>query len=63
MSKEDFMSLVRSMRECQREYFKTRSSDALKASKRLEKQVDEAVSEYFSQQLSLFEKEIKQWVT
>ncbi len=44
MTKSDFFSLVRDMRNAQREYFRTRSKDSLRRSKALEKQVDEALS-------------------
>lgn len=37
-------SLVRAMRQAQATYFKTRSQEALLASKNLERQVDNAVS-------------------
>ena len=44
MPEISFVSLVRKMREAQREYFRTRSKDSLMKSKTLEKQVDEALS-------------------
>ena len=37
------MSLVKQMREAQREYFRTRSRESLQASKALEKRVDEEI--------------------
>ncbi len=40
--------LTRTMREAQREYFRTRSSDVLEASKSLERQVDRAIEEFFA---------------
>ena len=45
MSYEQFRELVKAMRQWQREYFRTRSKTALSDSKRLEKLVDEALSE------------------
>lgn len=45
MSYEQFRELVKAMRQWQREYFRTRSKTALSESKRLEKLVDEALSE------------------
>ena len=44
MPEISFVSLVRKMREAQREYFRTRSKNSLMKSKVLEKQVDEALS-------------------
>ena len=44
MTNEEFVSLVREMRECQRKYFRTREKSVLMRSKALEKQVDEALS-------------------
>ena len=43
MSVEQLASLVQEMRNAQREYFRTRSGPALEKSKRLEKQVDDAL--------------------
>ena len=40
----EFIELVRRMREAQREYFRSRSSEALTESKRLERQVDTALA-------------------
>ena len=39
-----FMSLVKQMREAQREYFRTRSRESLQASKALERRVDEEIA-------------------
>lgn len=39
----EFVALVRSMREAQRDYFKTRSGEALSRSKELERKVDAAL--------------------
>ena len=44
MTSAEFYSLVREMRNAQREYFRTRSNDSLMKSKALEKRVDEALS-------------------
>lgn len=44
MDLEQLKSLVRDMRTAQKEYFKTRSHDALQRSKALEKRVDEEVA-------------------
>ena len=41
----DFVKLVKEMREMQRRYFKTRSMEALTESKRLEKEVDKYIEE------------------
>ena len=41
---DEFINLVESMRDAQRSYFRTRSSDNLNTSKKLEKQVDEAIA-------------------
>ena len=39
-----FMSLVKQMREAQREYFRTRSRESFQASKALERRVDEEIA-------------------
>lgn len=44
MTSAEFNSLVREMRNAQREYFRTRSKESLMKSKALEKRVDEALS-------------------
>lgn len=46
MTYNDFIRLVASMRQAQKEYFRTRSKDVLRQSIDLEKQVDRAVEEY-----------------
>lgn len=38
---KEFIELVREMRAAQKEYFKTRSKDALNSSKELERKVDD----------------------
>ena len=59
MTNEEFSALVRDMRTAQNEYFKTRSKDALNKSKRLEKQVDEALHKHYNPdtQQSMFDLE------
>ena len=49
MTVEQLAELVQEMRNAQREYFRTRSGPALDRSKRLEKQVDEALGEVLRQ--------------
>ena len=44
MNAKEFFGLVKEMRQQQKEYFKTRSSDVLKKSKALEKRVDDEIS-------------------
>lgn len=44
MEPAEFKELVRRMRECQKNYFRTRTTEALRESKSLERQVDEALS-------------------
>lgn len=44
MTTGDFADLVKEMRDAQKEYFKTRSSDSLRRSKDYEKKVDEILS-------------------
>lgn len=43
MDSKTFFDLTARMREAQKLYFKTRSSSALKASKKLETQIDEEI--------------------
>lgn len=53
MKPKDFFDLVTLMRKSQREFFKTRSNEALRQSKALEKQVDieiERVNNILSEQ-------------
>lgn len=45
MTHDEFKALVAEMRHAQREYFRTRTSTALEDSKRLERQVDEALKD------------------
>lgn len=44
MKAEDFFNLVTEMRKNQKDYFKTRSIEALRKSKELEKQVDDEIA-------------------
>lgn len=44
MTARDFFNLVREMREAQRSYFLTRSSDLLSKSKQLEREVDREIA-------------------
>ena len=46
ISAQDVIDLVVEMRSSQKEYFRTRSQQALAASKRLEKLVDAALDKY-----------------
>lgn len=54
MESSDFIKLVADMRHAQKEYFRTRSGDALEASKRLEKAVDTAIRTMGDKQKELF---------
>lgn len=57
MTPKEFFDLVVRMRRTQQEYFKTRSSSALAASKKLERSVDaeiERVNRVMSNQKHLF---------
>ena len=49
---DGFMQLVKQMREAQREYFRTRSREALQQSKALEKRVDEEIAAAERQELA-----------
>lgn len=52
---EDFIELVRQMRNAQKEYFKTRDKSILQQSKELERKVDAYIVNVISnQQRSLF---------
>lgn len=55
MNYQQFRSLIAEMRAAQKEYFRTRSSDLLTLSKRLEKQVDAELTS--NGQKSLLEEE------
>jgi hypothetical protein len=51
---EEFTKLVADMRHAQKEYFRTRSTAALEQSKRLERRVDEALTQSAAGQKELF---------
>jgi predicted RNA-binding Zn ribbon-like protein len=51
MTVSEFVSLVEKMREAQKRYFRTRASYNLNDSKKLEKQVDEAVEQWNKRQV------------
>lgn len=53
---ESFISLIKAMRDAQREYFRLRTSETLRRAKELEKQVDQKILELRSNgnQLELF---------
>lgn len=44
MTPKDFFDLVKAMRYSQKDYFKTRSTESLRKSKELEKQVDAEIT-------------------
>lgn len=44
MTAKDFFNLVKQMRQKQKDYFKTRSSESLRKSKELEKLVDDEIA-------------------
>lgn len=54
MDKNEFIEMVRRMRSAQKEYFKTRSYDALKRSKVLEVAVDNEIADMDQNELGLF---------
>lgn len=56
MSPKDFIDLVCRMRSAQKQYFRTRSYGDLDESKKLERQVDQALRDFSNpnDQLSLF---------
>jgi hypothetical protein len=51
---KEFIELVREMRNAQKEYFKTRSKDALNRSKELERKVDNYLQSINNTQQTLF---------
>lgn len=53
---ESFISLIKAMRDAQREYFRLRTSETLRRAKELEKKVDQKILELRSSghQLELF---------
>ncbi len=60
MTAKDFFKLVEQMRQNQKDYFKTRSTESLRKSKELEKQVDDEIARVNKimkeKQMNLFEK-------
>ena len=61
MTPKEFFNVVKKMREAQRDFFNTRSKDALFASKRLEREVDaeikrvNTIAQSGAEQKTLFE--------
>ena len=55
MDLKQFAELVAIMRHSQKEYFRTRSNDALSESKRLERKVDLALAEIETPRKGLFD--------
>lgn len=53
----EFIELVRQMREAQKEYFRTRDRQVLQRSKALEKRVDALIAEYDNKPKGLFDNE------
>lgn len=51
----EFIELVRQMREAQKEYFRTRDKQVLQRSKALEKRVDAFIAEYDNKPKGLFD--------
>lgn len=54
MTNPDFIDLIKNMRSAQVEYFKTRTTDALKKSKKLERMVDREIKELETNQPKIF---------
>jgi hypothetical protein len=52
---KEFIELVRQMRTAQKEYFKTRTKDALNRSKELERKVDAELQSINDTQQTLFQ--------
>ncbi|MBQ8692217.1 MAG: hypothetical protein IJ520_03640 [Synergistaceae bacterium] len=52
MNTDEFYTLVRSMREAQKQYFKTRCRDTLIESKRLEAAADKEIKRYFDEEIN-----------
>ena len=59
MTAKEFFNLVEQMRKNQKDYFKTRSTESLRNSKELEKQVDDEIARVnkiiSNKQMNLFE--------
>lgn len=54
MEQNEFIEMVRRMRNAQKEYFKTRSYDALKRSRVLEVAVDNEIADMDQNEIGLF---------
>ena len=54
MTLENFVECVAAMRNAQRQYFKTRSSDWLEKSKELERNIDRMIADFRDPQGDLF---------
>lgn len=54
MTQTDFISLVKRMREAQKLYFRTRTTEALEPAKTLERMVDGAIREFENKQIKMF---------
>lgn len=54
MTQTDFITLVKRMRDAQKGYFRTRTTDALEKSKALEKMVDWNIKEMENNQIKMF---------
>ena len=55
MTYEQFVAKVSEMRNAQKSYFRTRSAAFLDKSKRLEREVDKAVADFYDTQGDLFQ--------
>ena len=55
MTYAQFVATVSEMRNAQKSYFRTRSPEFLNRSKKLEKEVDNAVADFYDPQGCLFE--------
>jgi hypothetical protein len=53
---DDFLKLIQDMRQAQRDYFRSRTSENLQKSKELERRVDAEVKSLLDKQATLFEK-------
>lgn len=60
MTDKEFRDLVAQMRHNQKEYFRTKSGDALGQSKSLERQVDQALKQFSDGQKQMFNQEESQ---
>lgn len=55
MDLAQFMAKVSQMRNAQRSYFRTRSTEFLNRSKALEKEVDKCIADFYDRQGNLFD--------